>query len=175
MYVMSSVRDFIKNHKFISAFMVIGVILIVLVFSKRYVDQNRIYQSGLTETDRVPYINIKYEDNEYKNIVVPELDMVDFYYNNFKEMLLKHPDDAWNLISEDSKLGRFNNSEERFNDYVTTIINADFKKAIVEKYSYKKGASYNTISIVDTTGRYYIFYEYGVWKYRVSIGDIVVS
>lgn len=159
---MDSVKSFIKDNKVL---IIVGVVLLILCSSLYFYDYLRnkeIYdKNGTTDT---PYVKHEYEANQYTNIDVELIDVLNDYYTYFIKKKYTSPKEAYEMLARESKK-RFESVED-YEDYCKkskTIFS--FTNEIKE---YRDNADIkNAYDIIDTEGNKYTFIEKAVWDIEV--------
>ncbi len=168
---MNDFKDEFTRYK--KTIIILGIVLLLVVafLVYRLLQSNQSYEPSVDLGEEIPYINQNYSSNEYRVMTISDADIVSFYYRDFWNTYLNDPRSAWDLLTTDNKENKFGGKYDNFLDYVSVNQTTDSKNNQVERFTYDEGVSVNTIVLQDSEGYYYTFYEYGVWKYRVEIGE----
>lgn len=163
-------EEFVRYKKTI---IILGIVLMLVVafLIYRLIQSDQSYEPDVDMGEEIPYINQTYSSNEYRVMTVSDADIVSLYYRDFLDTYLNDPRSAWDLLTTENKENKFGGKYDNFLDYVDVNTTVDSKDNQVERFTYDEGISVNTIILQDSEGYYYTFYEYGVWKYRVEIGE----
>lgn len=113
---------------------------------------------------------IEYDDenyyNEYIYINYPEIEIFTEYFNYYKELAKKRPEDAFNLLDKEYKEKRFNNSLELYKEY---LIDIDINNIYPDKISTNFKEDYKEYICIDKKGIYYIFTEISPMQFSVKL------
>ena len=105
-------------------------------------------------------LTIEYDDEDYYNEYIyknyPEVEIFTEYFNYYKELAIKRPEKAFVLLDKDYKEKRFNNSLERYKEYLKDI---DVNNIYPDKFSINFKEEYKEYVGIDKQGIYYIFNE----------------
>ena len=112
-----------------------------------------------------PYVKREYKVNEYTNIDVELIDILNDYYASFIKKKYTNPKEAYEMLTSESKK-KFETAEKyeeyakktkTINTYTNTI--KEYRKDPENKYAY---------DIIDTEGNKYTFIEKAIWDIEVS-------
>ena len=112
-------------------------------------DEN--YNYNLT----IEYDNENYY-NEYNYRNYSEAEIFTEYFNYYKELAINKPEKAFDLLDEEYREKRFNNSLDRYKEYLVDI---DINNIYPDKISINFKEDYKEYVCIDKQGRYYIFTE----------------
>lgn len=105
-------------------------------------------------------LNIKYDNDNYYNEYTfkdfSDAEIVDEYFMYYKNLLLKQPEEAYNLLDDEYKKIRFNNSLDMYKEYLASI---DLDKVYPENYLLNYKNNCKEYVVMDKNGFYYIIDE----------------
>ncbi len=156
-------KIFRENALIILIAIVIISVFLVRIISKSF-ELGRRYSSSMMNNSEIPYIEHKYEDNEYKVIDMDEFDIINYYYRDFINKLVNAPLEAWDKLSDDTQLKVFGADSDEFLVTVKKIVTIKTKNNKIEKYKKENGK----YTIVDSEDHMYVIEDNGVWNYKVS-------
>ena len=167
---MDKVKEIISENKVLIIVLLVILSIGIAYFIIDYIAGKKIYNSGLNSNESVNYIEKKYDDNEYKVMRIDEVDMVQLYYKDFVNKMINNPQKAWEYTFQNGENNsiNFGKKYDVFKKELDKIITKKTNSNIVVKYLYENEDDYNIITIIDSENYKYEFYEYGVWKYKVS-------
>jgi len=155
--------SFIK--KYYRSIILIGSIVLIIagVFLYKYIIQH----SGTYAPNNGPF---EYEikqlaDNQYEVVYMNDVDVYKGYHKEFVRLLLNNPIQAYDKLTDECKTNIFNNSYDNFVKYIKKLDKTVLLTSYVEKYSKEN----DRIIVIDNTQSSYIFYEQGVWNYKVYL------
>lgn len=160
---MDKIKNFIKENKVL---VIIGVLLIIICSCLYFYDykkkEEKYNQGEITDT---PYIKREYKANEYTNIDVELIDVLNDYYSYFINKKYNEPKEAYDMLSSECKK-KFGDAE-KYKEYAkrTKTINT-FTNTIKE---YRKNPEMkNAYDIIDTEGNKYTIIEKAIWDLEIS-------
>lgn len=105
-------------------------------------------------------LNIKYDNDNYYNEYTfknfSDAEILDEYFMYYKNLTLKQPEKAYNLLDNDYKKIRFNNSVDMYKEYLSNI---NIDKVYPENYLLNFKNNYKEYVVMDKNGFYYIIDE----------------
>ena len=105
-------------------------------------------------------LNIKYDNDDYYNEYTyknfSDSEILDEYFTYYKNLVLKQPEKAFNLLDSEYRKIRFNNSVDMYKDYLTSI---DLEKVYPENFTLDYKENCKEYVVVDKNGLYYIIDE----------------
>lgn len=160
---MASVKSFIKDNK---ALIIAGVILLIVCVSLYFYDysKNKKTYEATGETD-TPYVKREYKANEYTNIDVELIDVLNDYYAYFIKKKYTLPEEAYEMLTDSSKK-EFANKEE-YKEYCKKTKTINSLTNSIKEYRINEDDR-NAYDIIDTEGKKYTIYEHAVWDIKVS-------
>lgn len=121
-------------------------------------------------------LTIKYDDENYYNEYIyknyPEVEIFTEYFNYYKELAIKRPEKAFVLLNEDYKEKRFNNSLERYKEYLKDI---DVNNIYPDKFSINFKEEYKEYVGIDKQGIYYIFNETSPMVFSIKLDTYTLA
>ncbi len=156
-------RNFIRENIRTIIFVIVVLLAIGGIFLYRYIKQNQgIYEPS---HENVPKEIIKYDANEYVVYNIDKAEVFKQYYKDYMMLLINNPSKAYNKLTDETKEHVFNNSYDKFIDYVNKLDKTLLMNSKVDRYAEDN----NKFIIVDTTEASYVFYDKGVWNYEVDL------
>lgn len=112
------------------------------------------------------------ENNKYVSKDLSNQDMAQKYLNNYKEILFKDLEKAYNLLENKYR-------EKRFENYNEFIEYYDLRKMYIQRcklqeYKVSDKESYTQYICIDNYNNYYIFNVEGVMKYTVQLDEYTI-
>ena len=105
-------------------------------------------------------LSIKYDNDDYYNEYTyknfSDSEILDEYFTYYKNLVLKQPEKAFNLLDSEYRKIRFNNSVDMYKDYLTSI---DLEKVYPENFTLDYKENCKEYVVVDKNGLYYIIDE----------------
>lgn len=160
---MDKVKKFISDNKIL---IIVGVLLLIICIGLYFYDYKKkseeYNKAGEFDT---PYVKREYKVNEYTNIDVELIDILNDYYASFIKKKYTNPKEAYEMLTSESKK-KFETAEKyeeyakktkTINTYTNTI--KEYRKDPENKYAY---------DIIDTEGNKYTFIEKAIWDIKVS-------
>lgn len=160
---MDKVKKFISDNKVL---IIVGVLLLIICIGLYFYDYKKkseeYNKAGEFDT---PYVKREYKVNEYTNIDVELIDILNDYYASFIKKKYTNPKEAYEMLTSESKK-KFETAEKyeeyakktkTINTYTNTI--KEYRKDPENKYAY---------DIIDTEGNRYTFIEKAIWDIEVS-------
>lgn len=160
---MDKVKRFISDNKVL---IIVGVLLLIICIGLYFYDYKKkseeYNKAGEFDT---PYVKREYKVNEYTNIDVELIDILNDYYASFIKKKYTNPKEAYEMLTSESKK-KFETAEKyeeyakktkTINTYTNTI--KEYRKDPENKYAY---------DIIDTEGNRYTFIEKAIWDIEVS-------
>lgn len=156
--------NFIKRYQKTITFGLVVLLVLAGIFIYRTIRRNSgSYNPNVgTVTKEVQH----YEDNEYIVYQINKVDVYTSYYKDFMQLLVNDPSKAYNKLTDDSKKSMFNNDYDNFVKYYKSIDKSLLLTSTVDRYNDDRKGK---IIIVDSTESTYVFYEDGVWNYKVDL------
>lgn len=161
---MEAVKEFIKENKLL----IIAGIIIVIICSCFYYYHNKKnevnYDPG--ESADISYIKREYKANEYSPVTVELIDVLNEYYSYFMKKQVFEPEEAYEMLTDNSKKD-FGSKEEYLKD-VDNITTINALKNKIEEYRVDKNNEH-IIEIVDSEDNKFTIEEAAVWDFKISI------
>ena len=105
-------------------------------------------------------LNIKYDNNYYYNEYTyknfSDSEILDEYFSYYKNLVLKQPEKAFDLLDSEYKKIRFNNSVDMYKEYLTNI---DLERVYPENFILDYKENCKEYVVIDKNGLYYIIDE----------------
>ena len=132
--------------------------------SPKYDESNNenIYSRNKVRNELIPYIKKEYKSNEYINIDVELIDLLNEYYAYFVKKKINSPKEAYKMLTEENKK-KFG-SAEKYEEYVKKTLTI---KAPTNKIKEYREGNKNSYDIIDTEGNKYTFVEHAIWDIEV--------
>lgn len=165
---MNKVKVFLKDNIFLVIIfvLVVGTFIGFTIYNQ--INNSKEYEKKVTESDMVDvdYIKKNYKVNEYQNVTIDYIDILDEYHSYFVRKMVNDPDKAFAMLTDESKK-MFNNSIEEFKKYIKENATVSFKNSKVKEY--RTNNKKNKIEIIDTDNNKYTIFENAVWDIKISI------
>lgn len=164
---MDKISTFIKENKLVVILFILTVLIAVglFIYNKSNVEN---LDKNLTEEEAtdVPYIKKNYEVNEYHNVSIDLIDLLNDYYHDYVNKIINNPKEAYEMLTSEAKED-FGNNYDDFKEYIDKINTVTFRTGSVKEYRTNKGRipSYD---IIDDAGNRFTIYEKSVWDYEIS-------
>lgn len=165
---MNKIKNGISQYKFLIIIAIVAVILCVLYVIQEKKKESILYESG-RDASEYEYELYQYEANEYKPISASKGDLIVDYYKDFLYKMINDREKAWNMLTKDNKEKKFNNSYEKFDNYLNEMLTKFSSNNSIVKMSAKKNASKNIFTIIDSEENYIVFYDDGIWNVEVEL------
>lgn len=105
-------------------------------------------------------LNIKYDNNDYYNEYTyknfSDSEILDEYFSYYKNLVIKQPEKAFDLLDSEYKKIRFNNSVDMYKEYLTNI---DLERVYPENFILDYKENCKEYVVIDKNGLYYIIDE----------------
>lgn len=162
---MDKVKTFFKENK---ALIIVGIILLIICVSIYFYDyqrRNKVYQNNGSSVTDTPYVKREYKANEYTNMDVELIDVLNDYYTYFIKKKYSDLKTAYALLSKESK-EKYEN-EEKYAEYAkrTKTINSLTNKVKEYRQNPENKKAYD---IIDSEGNKFTILEKAVWDIEVS-------
>ena len=149
----------------------IVILLVVALFLIFYIwKQDKVDSSLGTEFKNYEeqYIapKTRYECNEFSIINVTTNELLQMYFNDYKNAVLQEPEKAYNILQEQYREEKFGSFEE-YKKYIENN-KETITTATLESYQVKDEET-NRYICIDQNGRYYIFDETAIMDYTVIL------
>lgn len=159
---MDKVKKFLVENKGI---LIIALIFLVLAFTLYYVINKResaTYNSGGMED--TPYVKKEYKANEYINVEIELIDILNEYYRYFIQKKVNNPEEAYEMLTNENK-SKFENVDK----YKKYVEKTNTIKTINNKIKeYRRSQEYkNGYDIIDSEGNKYTIIENAVWDIKI--------
>lgn len=164
---MSSIKEIIKKNMVLIIILVTICASIGVYYYIDHVNDNEIYQSGLYSDEEIPYINKKYQENEYQPIEVTDRDMALKYYTYVLNHMLNEPETIYERLTEQERK-RYGSLEE-FKDMVKSITTVFTPGNRIMKYGVEQVNSIEKkYVVVDNENNSFTIIEKGVWDIEIE-------
>ena len=111
---MGKIKEFISENKIL---LIVGLVILIGCFVAYYfINKNNNLEYNPTLGEDVPYIKKEYKSNEYINIDVELIDLLNEYYAYFVKKKINSPKEAYKMLTEENKK-KFG-SAEKYEEYV---------------------------------------------------------
>ena len=111
---MGKIKEFISENKIL---LIVGLVILIGCFVAYYfINKNNNLKYNPTSAEDVPYIKKEYKSNEYINIDVELIDLLNEYYAYFVKKKINSPKEAYKMLTEENKK-KFG-SAEKYEEYV---------------------------------------------------------
>ena len=156
------------NFKKVILFVVASIIvLFVFITTNIFKDDSsaKFEKATKEKIAEIDVTNEPTESNKYSLKSVNREEMAMIYYNDFKNMIINFPDEAYQLIINTEDI-----SEEEFNSYRGELL-FNMYDYNYQKYSYYQDSSTKNYvyRVVNTIGETFTFHTDGVMRYAVNI------
>lgn len=165
---MDNVKNFIKENKGIVIIFILTIVIAIGVFIYNKTTNDEDLDKNLTQEEAtdVEYIKKNYQVNEYRNISIELIDILNEYYRDYVNKLINSPNEAYEMLTSESKED-FGNSFEEFNNYIKKINTIRLSTSKVSEYRTNKGRI-KSYDIIDTEGNKFTIYEKSVWDIEIT-------
>ena len=161
--------NLLKNRKTIFVCIIL-VLLVFLVYILSIVDTSN---TDYSRDEGISYLK-NYGVNEYIPVYVEEADVVIKYFNNYKNIMIRDVELAYNLLNKEYREEKYGNLEN-FKKYVNNLIRVTTYSMEVDVYKtiYSNGNKY--FDVYDKDGNHYIFKEKSIMDYEVYLDNYTVE
>lgn len=165
---MNNVKNFIKENKGIVIIFVLTISVALGLFFYNKANKTEYLDKNLTDEEAkdISYIKKNYQVNEYQNVTIELIDLLNDYYRSYVNKLTNHPEEAYEMLTEESKKD-FGNNFEEFSKYVKKIKTLGLQTSKVSEYRTNNGIN-KSYDIIDTEGNRFTIYEKSIWDYEIS-------
>ncbi len=163
---MDKVKSFIKDNivLVIVFILVVGIFIGFLIY--QHYTSSIAYEKNVTDMVDVDYIKKNYEVNEYQNVTVEYVDVLDEYHSYFISKMINDPEGAYEMLTDECKK-QYNEDIEEFKKYINDNVTVAYRTSMVSEY--RTNGTKNVIEIVDTDNNKFTIYEDAVWDIKISI------
>lgn len=156
------------NFKTVILFVVASIIVLFVFITTNLFKDDRSAKFEKATKEKIEEIDVTNnptDSNKYSLKSINREEMAIIYYNDFKNMIINFPDEAYQLIINNEDI-----SEEEFNSYRDELL-FDIYDYNYQKYSYYQDSSTNNYvyRVVNTKGETFTFHTNGVMRYAVNI------
>lgn len=165
---MDNFKNFIKVNKGLVIIFTLTILIALTVFIYNKTTGEETYEKNLTEEEAtdVEYIKKNYQVNEYRNVTIDLIDLLNEYYRDYVDKLINSPKEAYEMLTSESKED-FENDFEKFNNYVKKIKTIGLKTSKVTEYRTNKGRI-TSYDIIDSEGNKFTIYEKSIWDLEIT-------
>ena len=163
-----------KNKiKYLIIILLIVAILLIFYINKQKKDNSTYGTEFKNYKEEYVAPKTKYECNEFSIINMSTHELLQIYFNNYKNAVLEEPEKAYNLLEKEYREKRFGSIEA----YKLYIENNKEKITIsaIDSYQVKQDGDNNRYICIDTEGNYYIFNETAVMDYTVILDTYTID
>lgn len=121
--------------------------------------------------------NEKIDENNYNVVpatVITDEEKVVKYFSNFKMNAINKTDYAFELLDEEYRKKRFNNSREEFDKYIDSNID-EISQNTLKKYMFQTNGGNREYICKDKYDNFYIFEESGIMQYTVKLDTYTIE
>jgi len=162
---MDNVKEFIKDNFVLLIILFTVVIASVIVYVVKSDEKEITYEITENEVDTPSYIEKKYDANTYQNQTIELFDLLSYYYEYYIDLELNNPNEAYELLSDESK-NKFNNNLDEYKEYINNIITIDTYNNTLIKY---REVEDNVYDIIDSENYQYTIEENAVWDFKITL------
>ncbi len=155
--------DFVKNNKGIIIFLSALAVFVLVVYL--FTRNDNSVTSKLEDNSM-----INTEINQLVRINVSEEEIARKYLSSFVNLVVYHPENAFELIDAETLSARFPDYNS-FLKYRESLINDSFVRSAVRKYAYTYQGNKKTMIVIDDDNNQFAFRENGIMDYTVVIMD----
>lgn len=160
---MDKVKKFIIDNKVL---IIVGVVLLIICAGLYFYDYKKkseeYNKAGEFDT---PYVKREYKVNEYTNIDVELIDILNDYYSSFIKKKYTNPKEAYEMLTSESKK-KFE-TVEKYEEYAKKSKTINTYTNTIKEYR-KNAENKNAYDVIDTEGNKYTFVEKAIWDIEVS-------
>ena len=147
------------------------IIIVALVFC--YIINNKEYFNK-TPLEYEKEVIEKYEANTYIPVYVTQSDIANKYLNDYKNLMLKDINKAYNLMNKEYRENKFQ-EESVFEQYINNKKSVAFYKMTVREFSVFTKNGYKFYYIISSSDDKFIFKEKSIMNYEVFLDDYTVE
>ena len=171
-----------KTIKILIAILILIIVIICIllfIFSTNNINFNN--TTNVTNTTTSEYKDYeeqpiqkkeKYECNEFSMVSVTTENLLNLYFNHFKDTSYQNIEEAYNLLEEEYRKKRFG-SIDAFNEYIQN--NENFSESYLTRYDVNTFDEYTQYVCIDQNGKYYIFNETSVMDYDIILDTYTID
>lgn len=165
---MDNLKNFIKENKGIVIIFILVILVAIGVFIYNQTSKEEAYEKNLTveEAADIEYVKKNYQVNEYQNVTIELIDILNEYYRYYINKLISSPEEAYEMLTNESK-EYFGNDFEKFNDYVKKINTLSLQTSKVSEYRTNNGRI-KSYDIIDSDGNKFTIYEKSIWDIEIA-------
>lgn len=151
------------------------IICLILFICINKIDKNTSITGTEFKSYQEEYIapKTKYECNEFSIINISTNELVQMYFNNFKNIVVQEIEKSYNLLDTEYREKKFGNIEE-YKKYVENNKEIIFG-SILASYQVQKNGENTRYICIDTNGNYYIFNETAIMDYTVILDTYTID
>ncbi|MCX4249293.1 MAG: hypothetical protein OSJ65_05980 [Bacilli bacterium] len=159
---MEKVKKFLTENK---ALVIIALIFLALAFVLYYVNNKRESVTYNPEAmGETPYVKKEYKANEYINVEIELIDILNEYYRYFMQKKIKNPEEAYKMLTNENQ-SKYE-SVDKYKKYVEKTITINTLNNKIKEY--RKSQEYkNGYDIIDSEGNKYTIIENAVWDIKI--------
>lgn len=165
---MGNIKKFLKGNKGVVIVFILTIFaaLGLLVYNKMTKEES--YEKNLTEEEArdVEYVKKNYQVNEYQNVTIELIDLLNEYYRDYINKLTSNPQEAYEMLTSESK-EKFSNDFDEFNNYIKKINTLSLQTSKVAEYRTNNGRI-KSYDIIDSDGNKFTIYEKSIWDLEIA-------
>ena len=162
---MKKIKDFCIENKIL---LITGILLLVLSsFLYFYYNKSNNVEYNKGEEENIEYVKSDYKVNQYQPVTIDLVDLLNDYYSYYINLQINKPEEAFELLTDDSK-EKFNNDIEEYKKYVKKLNTVKTLTNKIEQYRINE-INKQIIEIIDSEDNKFTIYESAVWNFKISI------
>lgn len=156
------------NRIYIVGFIILGLTVFIIVMALRN------YNTGTEFSYEIDDNYLKdYRINEVVPVSVNDETLAKKYLSEFVNIMIYHPEDAYDMLTRGCIKDEFSDYEEFYN-YINVISTNKFMEARVKRYEFNESDSDKSVNIIDGDNNHYRFeigdsiMDYKVYLYKTK-------
>ncbi len=151
---------------------ILFICIVILLFSKK---NNNITNKETSNADIKQEIGIKnkYECNEFEYVMMSVDNLILLYFNDYKSIALKDPEQGYNLLDKEYREKRFG-SIDKYKEYLEKN-KEQIQISTLENYLTENEGNTTKYICTDENNNHYIFKENSIMDYTVMLDDYTID
>lgn len=156
-----------KNYKLII------ICFVLILITSLYLFKDRVFINDKENYYVDDYI-LKYDANQYMPVIIKEEDIVNLYFNEYKNNMLFDKKNAFKSLNKDYREIKFG-TFDKYVEYLNNNIGDSTYDATIVKYNVNSVGGKKVFGCVDNSGFKYYFKENSIMNYEVYLDDYTVE